>query len=118
MSIDLPEYPILRRPPEEIPIVAHAERTHRRELGRRLGRARRLADLTQNELARLRYQGRSSIAHAEAGSRGLTSFDVLDYARILKVDPGWLLTGRGEAPREDRRAVPETSGAQGEATGA
>ena len=65
-----------------------------RQLGRRLAYARKLAELTQQQVAnRMAEFGlgttRDRVASAETGRRPIRADEVLAYAAICGKDPGW-----------------------------
>ena len=72
------------------------ELKHRREMGKRLAQVREAAGLTQLGLANLKFQKKATIAHQEAGRAAMRSFDVILFAKLLRCDPAWLLTGKGD----------------------
>ena len=65
-------------------------------LGARIRQQRRVLNISQGELgARLCPPvSHASVAQVESGKDGLSVARLLDYARVLQVDPCWLLTGR------------------------
>ena len=74
--------------------------SHERELGRRIARLREAAGLTQRELARRMELTQSALSRIESGQRRLSAAQVSQLARILAIDPGFLLqvepSGAGE----------------------
>lgn len=68
----------------------------RRELiAFRLREARRLAGLSQSQVASLLSLHRPSISEIEAGRRKVTAEEVIALAELYQVEPKWLL-GEGE----------------------
>ena len=74
--------------------------SHERELGRRIAQLREGAGLTQRELARRMDLTQSALSRIESGQRRLSAAQVSQLARILAIDPGFLLqaepSGAGE----------------------
>ena len=69
---------------------------NRRELiAFRLREARRLAGLSQSQVASLLDLHRPAISEIEAGRRKVTAEEVVILAELYEVDPKWLL-GEGE----------------------
>ena len=69
--------------------------------GERVRQARVLQHLTQSELAaKLQIEEvimeRDSISRIEAGTRFVADFELLVLARVLRVDPVWLLGAETE----------------------
>lgn len=69
--------------------------------GERVRQARVLQHLTQSELAaRLQIEEvileRDSISRIEAGTRFVADFELLALAKVLRVEPTWLLDAGAE----------------------
>ncbi len=65
-----------------------------KEVGKRIGRARRAAGLTQAELAMaLGMADRSSVANYERGGQTVSAEQLMKIAAAIGCDPRWLLTG-------------------------
>ena len=69
--------------------------------GERVRQARVLQHLTQSELAaRLQIEEvileRDSISRIEAGTRFVADFELLVLAKVLRVEPTWLLDAEAE----------------------
>lgn len=77
-------------------------------LGNRLWRARRHADLTQQQLAERLGVGLKSIKDYESDRRSPKRGVLLGWAVTCQVDPAWLEHGDGEADPEpwDTRGSP------------
>lgn len=67
----------------------------RAKIGTRLREARKLAGLSQGQVARLLGMHRPTISEIEAGNRRVTAEEVGEFARIYQVESGWLL---GDVP--------------------
>lgn len=61
-------------------------------LGSRIRWARKANKMTLDELAdKMGYSSRSAISHIEHGDRSLTTKKVQRFARVLRVDPMWII---------------------------
>jgi len=87
------------------------KRVNRNVVGIRVKLARRhhSPPLTQDELSgKLAAAGvnldRVAIAKIETGIRCVFDFEVRGFAKVLKVDPGWLL-GNGDASALSRKVI-------------
>jgi len=65
--------------------------------------ARKAAKLSQPQVAEALKVAQSTVAHLEKGAAG--SQRTAEYAALYNVDPTWLATGDGEAPRERAAAT-------------
>lgn len=71
-------------------------------LGENIKRARMMAKISQEELAkRLGYKSRSTIAKIESGENDLTQRKVAAFAKALNVPIDFLMDGNTEKPRAD-----------------
>ena len=64
-------------------------------LGGRIKIARQLADMNQDDLAKILKITNQQISSYETGKSIPPADKVLTIADTCKVDPGWLLSGRG-----------------------
>lgn len=69
--------------------------------GERIREARVIRRITQSELAaRMQTEGivleRDSISRVEIGTRFVSDYELLVFAKVLNVDIKWLLSERGE----------------------
>lgn len=70
-------------------------------VGRRVREARKMAGLSQGQLAKLLNLHRPSVSEIEAGNRNVTADELAQIAKICEVSVSWLLDQpRGE--REDK----------------
>lgn len=83
---------------QDIPIIASMTG----DVGLRLKRARKLRGLSQVELAKAAGVGQSSVSEVETGeSRSPRGTNLVELARILRVSPHWLATGKGQMDAMD-----------------
>ena len=83
------------------------------KLNKRLIYARKSKSLKQNELANILKVSLPTMNHYESGKRAPNSELLSKIATVLECDPGWLLTGEGEAEKTNatsKDAVPIPSG--------
>jgi transcriptional regulator with XRE-family HTH domain len=66
-------------------------------IGARIREARKLAGLSQNQLAKLMRLHRPTISEMEAGNRRVSAEELGHLAEFLDVSVGWIV---GEAPSE------------------
>ena len=66
-------------------------------MGESLRRLRRERDLSQEFLASAAGMSRSALANIEAGQQRVAVHQLLDLARVLRVDPASLLPSAGES---------------------
>lgn len=71
--------------------------------GERIRQARVILKLSQSELAaKMQVEGitieRDSISRIEIGTRFVTDYELMIFAKVLKADINWLLTGSKETP--------------------
>jgi transcriptional regulator with XRE-family HTH domain len=64
--------------------------SHGLQIGERLRAARKMAGLSQGQVARLLQLHRPSVSEAEAGRRRVPTEEMAGYARIYGVSPSWL----------------------------
>jgi transcriptional regulator with XRE-family HTH domain len=78
-----------------------------RQIGENLRRLRRERDLSQESLASAVRMSRSALANIEAGQQRLAVHQLLDLARVLRVDPVSLLPSSEESRAQplDRELV-------------
>ena len=71
--------------------------------GERIRQARVILKISQSELAaRMQVEGitieRDSISRIEIGTRFVADYELMIFAKVLKADIKWLLTGNKETP--------------------
>lgn len=71
--------------------------------GERIREARVVQRMSQTELAaKMQIEGivieRDSISRVEIGTRFVSDYELMIFAKVLKVDIKWLLTSRDETP--------------------
>ena len=69
-------------------------------IARRIREARKLAGLSQGQVAKLLGLHRPSISEAEAGNRNVTTVELGKLAEIYKVSFAWLAGETGEATNQ------------------
>lgn len=69
--------------------------SRRRRIGERLREARKLAGLSQTQVAKMLDLHRPSISEIEAGNRQVSAVELARLSEIYDVSTGWVL---GEAP--------------------
>jgi transcriptional regulator with XRE-family HTH domain len=82
---------------EKIAIQA-ADETARKEVGKRLRAARALKGLEQIELGEAADVDPSNVSRWEMGKRAISEDGLAKVARVLDVDPRWILEGVGAGP--------------------
>lgn len=70
--------------------------------GERVRAARLEAGLLQEDVARRVGVERSTVANIEGGRASTSAHRVVAIAEALRVDPGWLLTGRHDETATER----------------
>ncbi|MEK9629868.1 MAG: helix-turn-helix domain-containing protein [Nitrospinota bacterium] len=79
------------------------------KLNKRIIFARKSGKLKQNELAKILNVSLPTMNHYESGKRTPNSELLAQIAKTLECDPGWLLTGEGEAKKKGMES-PKNSG--------
>ena len=75
---------------------AHGDSTERKALiGARLRTARKMAGLSQGQVARMMNLHRPSVSETEAGRRGVSAEELARFSEIYGVTSAWLI---GEVP--------------------
>lgn len=77
------------------------------QLGARIANCRIGIGWSQDELGARMGCTQTAVSYWEAGGRAVSVATLLDLARVLDVDPGWLLTG--ERRDQPRRRSPNMS---------
>jgi transcriptional regulator with XRE-family HTH domain len=76
------------------------------EMGERIRTARIEALLTQQEVANLLgFKTDRSVAHMESGRQDLTITQMHKLARVLRVDPIWLVFGIKQEPPQKTHVI-------------
>ena len=77
------------------------------QVGERLRKASRDADISQAEMARQLRLSKQLMSHWFAGSSEATAWDLLRVGKLLNADPGWLLAGEQRRLSQSRGADQE-----------
>ncbi len=84
-----------------------------KNLNKRLILARKSKGFRQNELARILKVSLPTMNHYESGKRSPNSDLLSTIATVLECDPGWLLTGEGNAEKKETFTKESSSSTSG-----
>ena len=79
------------------------------KLNKRLIYARKLKGFKQKELANILKVSLPTMNHYESGKRAPNSELLSQIVKVLECDPGWLLTGEGQAEKKETNSKEPTS---------